>query len=94
MLGRLGTAGNRELEALLDAELGPLGGDEAGEEGVAGLVSAKRAQLGIEESLAFAVACGAESTQHLGAGALDPGEVARLVDKVTVRTLESPLSVG
>ncbi len=26
----------------------------------------------VEESLAFAVACGAESTQHLGAGALDP----------------------
>jgi len=86
-------AARRRFEASID-KLDPVAGAGSGDAFLAGLVSAKRAQLGIEESLRFAVACGAESTQHLGAGALDAGEVARLVDKVSVRALESPLGVG
>ena len=35
-----------------------------------------------EECLRFAVACGAESTQHFGAGVLDPREVERLLAEV------------
>ena len=31
------------------------------------------------ECLRFGVACGAESTQHLGAGVIDPREVERLL---------------
>jgi 1-phosphofructokinase/tagatose 6-phosphate kinase len=86
-------APRRHYEANID-KLDPVAGAGSGDAFLAGLVSAKRAQLGIEESLRFAVACGAESTQHLGAGALDVGEVARLVDKVSVRALSSPLGVG
>jgi len=30
------------------------------------------------------VACGAQSTQHLGAGLIDPGQVERLVGEIEV----------
>lgn len=66
----------------------------SGDAFLAGLLSSRRAGRSVEESLAFAVACGAESTQHLGAGALDPEGAARLVDNVSVRTLSPPIGVG
>jgi 1-phosphofructokinase family hexose kinase len=40
------------------------------------------------ESLAYGVACGAESTQHFGAGTIDRRRVERLLDEVEVRDLE------
>ncbi len=76
------------------AQLEPVAAAGSGDAFLAGLISARRAGRGVEEALAFAVACGAESTQHFGAGALDPEGAARLVDKVTVRTLPSPIGVG
>jgi 1-phosphofructokinase/tagatose 6-phosphate kinase len=42
-----------------------------------------------EESLRFGVACGAESTQHFGAGVIDPREVRRLRHEVEVETVSS-----
>jgi hypothetical protein len=36
------------------------------------------------------VACGAVSTQHFGAGTLDPREVERLLPRVEVRELDVP----
>ncbi|HKB50241.1 MAG TPA: 1-phosphofructokinase family hexose kinase [Solirubrobacterales bacterium] len=41
-----------------------------------------------EQCLAYGVACGAESTQHFGAGTIDPNRVERLLDEVEVRDLE------
>ena len=38
----------------------------------------------VEEALAFGVACGAESTQHLGAGLVDPERVERLLGEIEV----------
>ena len=43
-----------------------------------------------EDCLRFAVACGAESTQHFGAGVLEQREVERLVPDVRVEQLETP----
>jgi sugar/nucleoside kinase (ribokinase family) len=40
------------------------------------------------DCLAYAVACGAESTQHFGAGVVDRGKVERLLRDVEVRDLE------
>ena len=40
-----------------------------------------------DECLRFAVACGADSIQHFGAGVIDPKEVGRLLDEVTVEAL-------
>ncbi len=42
------------------------------------------------ECLAYGVACGAESTQHFGAGAVDPEQVERIRAEVEVRELEVP----
>ena len=54
-----------------------------------------RRPRGPEDCLRFAVACGAESTQHFGAGVLEQREVERLVPDVRVEQLETPaLTVG
>jgi sugar/nucleoside kinase (ribokinase family) len=46
------------------------------------------------DCLAYGVACGAESTQHLGAGVVDPAAVERLTEEVDVKRLEAPAEVG
>ncbi len=56
---------------------------------VAGLYEGRSA----EECLAFGVACGAESTQHFGAGTVDRGQVERLLGEVQVHDLEVPAEV-
>jgi 1-phosphofructokinase/tagatose 6-phosphate kinase len=51
---------------------------------LAGYVAARYGERDAEGCLAYAVACGAESTQHLGAGMVDRREVERLVGEVIV----------
>ena len=46
------------------------------------------------EALRFGVACGAESTRHVGAGVIDPGRAGRLLDEVEVELLEVGATVG
>jgi len=65
----------------------------SGDAFLAGYVKSRRAGLSPHGCLAYGVACGAESTQHLGAGMLDPGEVGRLVDRVAVERVDAPASV-
>ena len=62
----------------------------SGDAFLAGYVKSRRAGVEASSCLAYGVACGAESTQHLGAGMLSPSEVARLVDRVSVRRMEVP----
>ena len=62
----------------------------SGDAFLAGLVSARYSGRDPEECIAFAVACGAESVQHFGAGVLDPREVGRLLDEVRVERLPEP----
>ena len=45
-------------------------------------------------ALAYGVACGAESTQHFGAGALNAREAERLLPRVEVREVDVPAGVG
>jgi 1-phosphofructokinase/tagatose 6-phosphate kinase len=67
----------------------------SGDAFLAGLVAARYSGRGPEECLRFAVACGAESVQHFGAGVLDPREVERLRADVTVERLpEAALHAG
>jgi 1-phosphofructokinase family hexose kinase len=56
----------------------------SGDAFLAGFVAACYQHKPVEEALAFAVACGAESTQHLGAGLVDPDRVGRLLGEVDV----------
>jgi 1-phosphofructokinase/tagatose 6-phosphate kinase len=46
------------------------------------------------EALRYAVACGAESTQHFGAGVIDPGRIGRLLDEVEIDELQLSAHVG
>jgi len=61
---------------------------------LAGFVAARYAGRPAPEALVFAVACGVESTQHLGAGLVDPERVARLLDDIELHPRELPAEVG
>jgi 1-phosphofructokinase family hexose kinase len=86
-------ASRRRFEASIE-QLEAVGSVGSGDAFLAGLAAMRRARRPVAECLAFAVACGAESTQRLGAGAVDPAEVERLVDRVSVRELDVPVGVG
>src|SRR5207247_6397884 len=62
----------------------------AGDAFLAGYVSARYNGSPPAECLQFGVACGAESTQRLGAGLIDPREVERLVGEVGGQRPDSP----
>jgi 1-phosphofructokinase family hexose kinase len=66
----------------------------SGDAFLAGLVAARYAGKKTAECLAFGVACGAESTQHLGAGLVDPERVERLRSEIEVERPELPAEVG
>jgi len=57
----------------------------AGDAFLAGYVAARYTGSAPAECLRFGVACGAESTQRLGAGLVDPREVERLLAEIDVR---------
>ena len=61
---------------------------------LAGYVAARYEGASERDCLAFGVACGAESTQHFGAGSLDRNAVERLVSRVEVRELDVPAEVA
>jgi 1-phosphofructokinase family hexose kinase len=91
-IGLLGTGSDR---VLLSASIDP-GVVEArstvgsGDAFLAGYVAARYGDKPAEECLRYAVACGAESIQHFGAGVLDPREVDRLLPEVQVERLPEP----
>jgi 1-phosphofructokinase/tagatose 6-phosphate kinase len=60
----------------------------AGDAFLAGYVASRYGGSSPVESLRFAVACGAESTQHFGAGVIDPGRVERLLAEVEAERVE------
>jgi 1-phosphofructokinase family hexose kinase len=62
----------------------------SGDAFLAGMVAARYGGRTAEDCVRFAVACGAESVQHFGAGVLDPREVQRLQADVTVERLSQP----
>jgi 1-phosphofructokinase family hexose kinase len=66
----------------------------SGDAFLAGFVAARYGGRPAGECLAFAVACGAESTQHFGAGVLDPAKVERLLGEVEVERLEIPAQIS
>ncbi|HEY8000652.1 MAG TPA: PfkB family carbohydrate kinase, partial [Solirubrobacterales bacterium] len=61
---------------------------------LAGYVAARFEGANPRDCLAFGVACGAESTQHFGAGTLDRREVDRLLARVEVSELAVPARVA
>ncbi len=62
----------------------------AGDAFLAGYVAARYGGEGPIDCLRYGVACGAESTQRLGAGSVDPRGVERLLPEVEVERVEAP----
>jgi 1-phosphofructokinase/tagatose 6-phosphate kinase len=69
--------------------LEPVSAVGSGDAFLAGYVAARYGGRPPRECLGFGVACGAESTQHFGAGVIDAREAERLAHEVRVETLEA-----
>ncbi len=85
-------SGRRFLEVRTEP-LDPVSTVGSGDAFLAGYVAGRYEGRAPEECLAFGVACGAESTQHFGAGTVDRNQVERLLDRVHVQDLEVPAEV-
>jgi 1-phosphofructokinase family hexose kinase len=86
-------AERRRFEAEIES-LEPVATVGSGDAFLAGYLAARYQGAPTRECLAYGVACGAESTQHFGAGTIDPGEVERLLGQVEVRELDVPAGVA
>jgi 1-phosphofructokinase family hexose kinase len=74
--------------------LDPVSGVGSGDCFLAGYAAARYEGASARECLAYGVACGAESTQHFGAGAVNAREAERLLPRVEVREVDVPAGVG
>ena len=74
--------------------LEPISGVGSGDCFLAGYAAARYEGASARESLAFGVACGAESTQHFGAGTVNARDAERLLPRVEVREVDVPAGVG
>jgi 1-phosphofructokinase family hexose kinase len=83
----------RRYEARIE-QLEPVAAVGSGDAFLAGYVAARYEARSPRECLAHGVACGAQSTQHFGAGSLDRQEVERLLPRVEVQELDVPAEVA
>jgi 1-phosphofructokinase family hexose kinase len=83
----------RRYEARIP-QLEPIATVGSGDAFLAGYVAARYEGMGDRDCLAFGVACGAESTQHFGAGTLDRREAERLLSRVEVREIDVTAGVS
>jgi 1-phosphofructokinase family hexose kinase len=74
--------------------LEPVAAVGSGDAFLAGYVAARYDGASPSECLSYGVACGAESTQHFGAGVVDRDQVERILRDVEVQGLEVPAEVG
>jgi 1-phosphofructokinase/tagatose 6-phosphate kinase len=66
----------------------------SGDAFLAGYVASRYARRSPVDCLRFGVACGAESTQHFGAGLIDPGRVEKLFAEVEAERLDVGAEIG
>jgi 1-phosphofructokinase family hexose kinase len=89
----IGEGSSRRLLEVHTESLEPVSTVGSGDAFLAGYVASLYEGGSAEERLAYAVACGAESTQHFGAGTVDCSQVERLLGEVHVQGLEVPAEV-
>jgi 1-phosphofructokinase family hexose kinase len=77
----------RRLYEVTAPSLEPVATVGSGDAFLAGFVASRFEGESAEDCLRRAVACGAESTQHFGAGTIDSAEVDRLAPKIEVSAL-------
>jgi len=82
----------RTYEALAPV-MEPVAAVGSGDAFLAGFTAARFDERPPQDCLRFAVACGAESTQHFGAGTLDPEQVQALLDRIELRSLDPTTAV-
>lgn len=89
----VGEGSERRFLEVRTEPLDPVSTVGSGDAFVAGYVAARYQGRSPEDCLAYGVACGAESTQHFGAGTVDRNQVERLLGEVQVHDLEVPAEV-
>ena len=86
--------GTPALHRVRIAEQEPRSVVGSGDAFLAGYVAARYAGQAPVDCLRFGVACGAESTQHFGAGIIDPARVDRLLADVETERLQVGAEIG
>ncbi|MDX6608702.1 MAG: 1-phosphofructokinase [Solirubrobacterales bacterium] len=89
----IGEGAERRFLEVRTEPLDPVSTVGSGDAFLAGYVAARYDGRPADECLAYGVACGAESTQHFGAGSVDRNQVERLLGEVHVQDLEVPAEV-
>jgi 1-phosphofructokinase family hexose kinase len=89
----VGEGAERRFLEVRTEPLEPVSTVGSGDAFLAGYVAARYDGRSAGECLAYGVACGAESTQHFGAGMVDRNQVERLLGEVHVQDLEVPAEV-
>ncbi len=89
----VGEGSERRFVEVRTEPLNPVSTVGSGDAFVAGYVAARYDDRPPGDCLAYGVACGAESTQHFGAGTVDRSQVEQLLPEVEVRDLEVPAEV-
>jgi 1-phosphofructokinase family hexose kinase len=84
----VGSGAERQFIEVRIRPLEPVSTVGSGDAFVAGYVAARYDGGEPRDCLAYAVACGAESTQHFGAGVVDRNQVERLLREVETQDLE------
>jgi 1-phosphofructokinase/tagatose 6-phosphate kinase len=92
-VGVVGAGAERRFLEVRTRPLEPVSTVGSGDAFLAGYAAARSDGRDPEECLSYGVACGAESTQHFGAGVVDRNQVERLLGDVEVRELEVPAEV-
>jgi len=89
----VGEGSERRFVEVRTEPLDPVSTVGSGDVFLAGYVAARYDGRDPGDCLAYGVACGAESTQHFGAGTVDRNQVERLLGEVAVHDLEVPAEV-
>ena len=89
----VGEGSERRFLEVRTESLEPVSTVGSGDAFLAGYAAARYDGRPPDECLAYGVACGAESTQHFGAGTVDRSQVERLLGEVHVQDLEVPAEV-
>lgn len=89
----IGSGSEQRFLEVRTEPLDPVSTVGSGDAFLAGYVAARYDGRSADECLAYGVACGAESTQHFGAGTVDRNQVERLLGEVHVQDLEVPAEV-
>jgi len=89
----VGEGAERRFLEVRTEPLDPVSTVGSGDAFLAGYVAARYEDRPVDECLAYGVACGAESTQHFGAGVVDRNQVERLLGEVHVQDLVVPVEV-